>query len=47
MKKNKFVKSTLAGVTAITGVTSSIVKVFANEGQVSFELKKDDQKNIY
>ena len=44
MKKNKLVKSTLAGVTAITGVTSSIVKVFANEGQVSFELKKDDQK---
>ena len=44
MKKNKLVKSTLVGVTAITGVTSSIVKVFANEGQVSFELKKDDQK---
>lgn len=44
MKKNKLVKSTLVGVTAITGVASSIVKVFANEGQVSFELKKDDQK---
>lgn len=39
MKKNKLVKSTLVGVTAITGVTSSIVKVFANEGQVSFELR--------
>ena len=44
MKKNKLVKSTLAGVTAITGVTSSVATVFANEGQVSSEFKKDDQK---